>query len=60
MEPHEKVASLSGISGELRLKVYVVYSRFLLEHATRIPGVASIKSSFALKQVKYSTALPFA
>jgi copper chaperone CopZ len=25
---------------------------------TRVPGVASIKSSFALKQVKYSTALP--
>ena len=24
----------------------------------RIPGVASIKSSFALKQVKYKTALP--
>ena len=36
------------------------YERFLLEHLTRIPGVASIKSSFALKQVKYSTALPFA
>jgi len=35
------------------------YERFLLEHLTRIPGVASIKSSFALKQVKYSTALPF-
>ena len=25
---------------------------------TRVPGVASIKSSFALKQVKYRTALP--
>ena len=35
------------------------YERFLLEHLTRIPGVASIKSSFALKQLKYSTALPF-
>jgi DNA-binding Lrp family transcriptional regulator len=35
------------------------YERFLLEHLTRIPGVASIRSSFALKQVKYSTALPF-
>jgi DNA-binding Lrp family transcriptional regulator len=32
--------------------------RFLLEHLTRIPGVASIKSSFALKQVSYRTALP--
>jgi Lrp/AsnC family transcriptional regulator, leucine-responsive regulatory protein len=34
------------------------YERFLKEHLTRVPGVASIKSSFALKQVKYRTALP--
>ena len=34
------------------------YERFLLDHLTRIPGVASIKSSFALKQVAYRTALP--
>jgi DNA-binding Lrp family transcriptional regulator len=34
------------------------YERFLLKHLTRIPGVASIKSSFALKQVAYRTALP--
>jgi len=36
------------------------YERFLLDHLTRIPGVASIKSSFALKQVTYKTALPIA
>ncbi|MBK0399164.1 Lrp/AsnC family transcriptional regulator [Limibaculum sp. M0105] len=34
------------------------YERFLKNHLTRIPGVASIKSSFALKQVQYRTALP--
>ena len=34
------------------------YEQFLVNHLTRIPGVASIKSSFALKQVKYLTALP--
>jgi DNA-binding Lrp family transcriptional regulator len=34
------------------------YQRFLLDNLTRIPGVASIKSSFALKQVSYRTALP--
>ena len=34
------------------------YERFLMEHLTRIPGVSNIKSSFALNQVKYSTALP--
>jgi len=36
------------------------YERFLIDHLTRIPGVASIKSSFALKQVAYKTALPLA
>ena len=36
------------------------YEKFLLEHLTRIPGAASIKSSFALKQVAYRTALPIA
>jgi DNA-binding Lrp family transcriptional regulator len=34
------------------------YERFLKDHLTRLRGVASIKSSFALKQVKYSTAMP--
>src|SRR3546814_422637 len=34
------------------------FQRFLMEHLTRVPGVSSIKSSFALRQVKYSTALP--
>jgi DNA-binding Lrp family transcriptional regulator len=34
------------------------FERFLLEHLTRIPGVANLRSSFALKQVKYTTALP--
>jgi len=36
------------------------YERFVIEHLTKIPGVSSIRSSFALKQVKYSTALPVA
>lgn len=34
------------------------FQRFLMDHLTRVPGVASIKSSFALRQVKYRTALP--
>lgn len=34
------------------------YERFLKGTLTRIEGVAGIKSSFALKQVKYSTVLP--
>lgn len=32
--------------------------RFILDHLTKIPGVANIRSSFALKQVRYKTALP--
>lgn len=31
---------------------------FIINHLTRIPGVANIRSSFALKQVRYKTALP--
>jgi DNA-binding Lrp family transcriptional regulator len=32
--------------------------RFILQFLSRVPGVGNIKSSFALKQVKYQTALP--
>lgn len=34
------------------------FERFVLDFLTRVPGVGNIKSSFALKQVKYQTALP--
>ena len=34
--------------------------RLIVRHITRIPGVASIRSSFALKQVLYTTAVPLA
>ncbi|AXQ48193.1 Lrp/AsnC family transcriptional regulator [Stenotrophomonas rhizophila] len=32
--------------------------RFIVNQLSKIPGVANIRSSFALKQVKYKTALP--
>ncbi len=32
--------------------------RFILESLTPIPGIEKIRSSFALKQVRYKTALP--
>jgi Lrp/AsnC family leucine-responsive transcriptional regulator len=32
--------------------------RFIVDVLSRIPGVGNLKSSFALKQVKYQTALP--
>ena len=34
------------------------YERFLQEHLFRMPGVASVKSSVVLREVKYETALP--
>jgi DNA-binding Lrp family transcriptional regulator len=44
----------------LRVVVSDVQSleRFIVDYLAKISGVASIKSSFALKQVKYKTALP--
>lgn len=32
--------------------------RFIVDFLSRVPGVGTIQSSFALKQVKYKTALP--
>ena len=34
------------------------FERFMFDHLSKIPGIASIKSSFALKRVKYQAALP--
>jgi Lrp/AsnC family transcriptional regulator, leucine-responsive regulatory protein len=34
------------------------FERFLMDYLTKIPGIVMIKSSFTLKQVKYTTALP--
>ncbi|HMO83560.1 MAG TPA: Lrp/AsnC family transcriptional regulator [Lacipirellulaceae bacterium] len=34
------------------------FERFLIDCLTKIPGVSTIRSSFSLKQVKYTTALP--
>jgi Lrp/AsnC family leucine-responsive transcriptional regulator len=36
------------------------YELFVTEFVAKIPGIGSIQSSFALKQVKYKTALPVA
>ena len=34
------------------------YERFIVKHLTKVPGIANIRSSFALKQVAYRTDLP--
>ena len=36
------------------------YEQFLKQKLTRIDGIASIDSSFALEQTKYSNVLPIA
>jgi Lrp/AsnC family leucine-responsive transcriptional regulator len=36
------------------------YERFLKQKLTRLEGIASIESSFALEQVKYTNVLPVA
>jgi Lrp/AsnC family leucine-responsive transcriptional regulator len=36
------------------------YERFLKQKLTRVDGVSSIESSFALEQTKYSHVLPIA
>jgi Lrp/AsnC family leucine-responsive transcriptional regulator len=35
-----------------------VLEEFVMKFLTKLPGIGNIKSSFALKQVKYQTALP--
>jgi Lrp/AsnC family leucine-responsive transcriptional regulator len=49
-------------SADYMLRVVVpdveAYQSFIVDHLTRIPSVANITSSFALKQVAYKTALP--
>ena len=53
----------SGVHAKLHLLRVVVadlssYEAFLKNKLTRLDGIASIESSFALSQVKYSIALP--
>jgi Lrp/AsnC family leucine-responsive transcriptional regulator len=36
------------------------YERFVKQKLTRVEGIASIESSFALEQVKYTNVLPVA
>lgn len=53
---------ITGQSADFQLKVLVKdmeeYQGFLLNRITRIPGVSDVHSSFVLRQVVSSTALP--
>ena len=64
MHRYPEVMECYLMSGEADYIVRVVvedipsFERFIVDELTKIPGVAQIKSSFALKQVKYKTAIP--
>lgn len=59
-----EIMECSSTTGESDYLIKVVardmkaYERFLQEHLFRTPGVASVKSSVVLREVKYETALP--
>ncbi|MBC5765050.1 Lrp/AsnC family transcriptional regulator [Ramlibacter albus] len=61
---HDEVMECYLMTGESDYLIRVVVSdmaaleRFILEQLTPIPGIEKIRSSFALKQVRYKTALP--
>ena len=61
---HDEVMECYLMTGESDYLIRVVVSdmaaleRFILEQLTPIPGIEKIRSGFALKQVRYKTALP--
>ena len=63
---HEQVMECYLMTGDSDYLIRVVVAdiaaleRFILEQLTPIPGIEKIRSSFALKRVRYKTALPLA
>ena len=61
---HDEVMECYLMSGDSDYLIRVALAdiaaleRFILEQLTPIPGIEKIRSSFALKQVRYKTALP--
>ena len=61
---HDEVMECYLMTGDSDYLIRVVVrdmadlEKFILEQLTPIPGVEKIRSSFALKQVRYKTALP--
>lgn len=62
---HPEIVQCFSMSGESDYMLRVIvsnveaYERFLKRKLLHLPGVASINSSFALKRIKETTALPF-
>jgi len=61
---HDEVMECYLMTGDSDYLIRVAVSdmgaleKFILEQLTPIPGIEKIRSSFALKQVRYKTALP--
>ena len=61
---HEQVMECYLMTGDSDYLIRVAVAdiaaleKFILEQLTPIPGIEKIRSSFALKQVRYKTALP--
>ena len=61
---HDQIMECYLMTGDSDYLIRVVVpdmpalERFILEQLTPIPGIEKIRSSFALKQVRYKTALP--
>jgi Lrp/AsnC family transcriptional regulator, leucine-responsive regulatory protein len=64
MQRYPEVMECYLMSGDSDYMIRVVVGdvptleRFIVDQLSKIPGVANIRSSFALKQVKYNTELP--
>ncbi len=62
--PFDEVMEVYLMTGDedylLRIVVpdLLTLEHFIVDHLTKIPGIKNIRSSFALKQIKYKTALP--
>ena len=61
---HDEVMECYLMTGDFDYLLRVVVAdmpaleRFIVDKLTKIPGISNIRSSLALKQVKYKTALP--
>lgn len=59
---HDEVMECYLMTGDsdylIRVAVADTLEKFILNQLTPIPGIEKIRSSFALKQVRYQTALP--
>jgi DNA-binding Lrp family transcriptional regulator len=64
MTKYDEVMECYLMTGDFDYLIRLVVSdmpaleRFIVDKLTKIPGLSNIKSSLALKQVKYKTALP--